>query len=252
MMMLGVVALAIMCMIVVERDRSAARLAEQQCENNLQNVALGLLGHRMGRGFFPDATWHNPALAPEDRISWCGPTGPWLDMSGFWDVVDKDASWDSIGVNQHAATTPRRLLTCPKSVRVAPGSPQPTSYIGIAGLGTDAPLLAKSDPRAGIFGYNRQTEVDDITDGAANTLLVVETADVSGSWLQGGPATVRGLDPGDKPYVGSGRQFGGLHKGGAWVAMADGSVRWVSDSISPKVFEAISTMAGGERLPKDW
>jgi hypothetical protein len=34
--------------------------------------------------------------------------------------------------------------------------------------------------------------------------------------------------------------------------MADGSVRLVSDSISPKVFEALSTMSGGEKLPANW
>ena len=33
---------------------------------------------------------------------------------------------------------------------------------------------------------------------------------------------------------------------GAWVAMADGSVRWIEESISPKIFEALSTMAGGD------
>ena len=103
-----------------------------------------------------------------------------------------------------------------------------------------------------MFGYDRVTTMADIKDGLANTMVIAETAKVTGSWLQGGPATVRGLDPAEKPYVGLNLQFGGLHRGGAWVAMADGSVRWVSDSISPTVFEALSTMAGGERLPNDW
>jgi prepilin-type processing-associated H-X9-DG protein len=82
--------------------------------------------------------------------------------------------------------------------------------------------------------------------------LIAETAQVSGSWFQGGPATVRGLDRAQKPYIGLGRQFGGLHGGGACVAMADGSVRWVRDSINPLVFESLSTMAGGESLPTNW
>ena len=144
------------------------------------------------------------------------------------------------------------MCTCPEVKPVTPGSPQPTSYVGIAGLGTDAALLPKSDPRAGVFGYDRETALADITDGPANTLMVAETARAIGSWFQGGPATVRGLDPAQKPYVGKGRQFGGLHEGGAWVAMADGTVRRVSDSVDPKVFEALSTMAGGEKLPANW
>ena len=82
-------------------------------------------------------------------------------------------------------------------------------------------------------------------------MLIAETARISESWLQDGHATIRGLDPTAKPYIGPGGQFGGLHGAGAWVAMADGSVRWVDASINPKIFEALSTMAGGERLPPD-
>ena len=83
-------------------------------------------------------------------------------------------------------------------------------------------------------------------------MFLAETGRVVGSWLQGGRATVRGLDPAQKPYIGNGRQFGGLHGGGGYVAFADGSVRRVNESVDPSIFEAISTMAGGERLPSDW
>jgi hypothetical protein len=59
---------------------------------------------------------------------------------------------------------------------------------------------------------------------------------------------VRGLDLANTPYIGPSRQFGGLHLGGTWVAMADGSVRWATDAIDPKIFEALSTMAAGEKV----
>jgi prepilin-type processing-associated H-X9-DG protein len=42
------------------------------------------------------------------------------------------------------------------------------------------------------------------------------------------------------------------HPGTAQVVFADGSVRSVRDSIDPKVFEALATIAGGERLPAGW
>jgi Protein of unknown function (DUF1559) len=59
---------------------------------------------------------------------------------------------------------------------------------------------------------------------------------------------VRGLDPANTPYIGPRRQFGGLHPGGTWVAMSDGSVRWATDAIDSKIFEAFSTMAAGEKV----
>jgi hypothetical protein len=36
------------------------------------------------------------------------------------------------------------------------------------------------------------------------------------------------------------------------VAMADGSVRFLNDTIDPTVFEALATVAGGEPLPAGW
>jgi prepilin-type processing-associated H-X9-DG protein len=127
-----------------------------------------------------------------------------------------------------------------------------TSYAGVAGLGPDAAELPLEDPRAGIFGYDRLTPLGAITDGTATTMAAAETAESNGPWKAGGPATVRGLDPSRQPYIGPGRQFGGTHRDGAMVAFADGSVRFIRATIDPKVFEALSTIAGGERLPAGW
>jgi prepilin-type processing-associated H-X9-DG protein len=94
--------------------------------------------------------------------------------------------------------------------------------------------------------------MEDLKDGAAATLLLAETGVGNGPWSAGGPATVRGLDPARQPYIGRARQFGGLHRRGLNVAFADGSVRFLKDTIDPKVFEALSTIAGGEQLPPGW
>jgi hypothetical protein len=224
---------------------------DMKCASNLRNVALAVLGYVNAKGFFPDGTWPNDDLGPSDRLSWYAQILPFLDEKERYDALDLNQPWDADD-NDPLARSEIRLLSCTEQAPVAAGSPPPASFIGIAGLGRGAPLFPKSDRRSGVFGYDRRTKLADIEDGTAHTMMLAETGMVGGSWLQGGPATVRGLDPNQKPYIGPGRQFGGMHAGGAFVAFADGSIRRVTESIDPAVFEAVSTMAGGERLPKDW
>jgi hypothetical protein len=115
-----------------------------------------------------------------------------------------------------------------------------------------------------VFGYDRRTALskDGIPDGTSSALLLIEAAHEPGHWAFGGPATVRGVEAETFPYVGPGRPFGGFHSSGPkWfgtrqhfcnVAMADGSTRRLSESISPEVLEALATVAGKENLPADW
>jgi prepilin-type processing-associated H-X9-DG protein len=79
-------------------------------------------------------------------------------------------------------------------------------------------------------------------------MLIVETNVAIGMWTEGGPATIRGLDPAKQPYIGKGRQFGGSHPEGVQVLFVDGSVHVIRDSIEPRVFEAMATIAGGEKV----
>ena len=61
-------------------------------------------------------------------------------------------------------------------------------------------------------------------------------------------ATVRGLDdsPGAKPLIAPAGQFGGNHEHGANWAFADGSVRFFTERIDPKVLFGLATIAGKE------
>ncbi len=45
--------------------------------------------------------------------------------------------------------------------------------------------------------------------------------------------------------------FGSLHPGGANFAMADGSVRFIKQSISQPTYHALGTRAGGEVISSD-
>jgi hypothetical protein len=223
----------------------------RQCDSNIRNVEMAILQYANFKGQFPTGTWPNPDLPPERRLSWYAAITPFAEAQDLYQQVNWVQSWDA-PPNDVLAHTVIGVFRCPQGATTPLGDPFPASYIGIAGVGTDAPFLATNHPRAGVFGYDRRVTLADLKDGAATTLLVAESERVRDSWLAGGPATVRGLDTVDLPYIGPGRQFGAAHtRPGAYVAFADGAVRFIPDTINPKVFEAMSTIAGGEKVPQD-
>jgi prepilin-type processing-associated H-X9-DG protein len=234
----------------------AARRA--RCASNLQQIGIAIgaysrkpegLVPSYGFGVYPPGTIPNPKIAPRGRLGWASLIYLFNDegCSGCPSVYT-ELAWDD--PMQGGAPSRDTEMHCPSSARRTAAKPLGSAaYIGIAGRGVDAPALPKDHPRAGIFGDDRTVAPTDVTDGLARTMMVVESRQPAGPWFAGGRHTVRGLDPARKPYIGTGRQFGGNHGEGAMVLLADGSVRFVSDSIDPHFFEALSTIAGGEAVP---
>jgi prepilin-type processing-associated H-X9-DG protein len=254
---------------------TSARLKSERigCENHLRQLGLFGVQHASppGRGMpnhpleeLPPGTFQNPALPPDQRMSWYaymlnvlveGPPTPEPDVkhhrpAGLADLMpklDPASPWDS-AANAPLANYRLAVAICPAQVRdYAPNSPVPTNYIAVGGLGLDTPARSLEDAGslAGAYRYNGPTPFSAIKDGLQQTAQIVETTADLGPWLRGGPSTLRGLDERAEPYVGPDRPFGGCHPGGVYVSMADGSVRFVKDTIMPPVFRAMFTIAGG-------
>jgi hypothetical protein len=251
--------------------REAAR--QTQCLGRLKQ--LGLAHHNyvsapppihieQGRGYFPPGTVPNPDLPPERRLSWYVLILPYVEQEDMYRRFDLTAAADDER-NLSAAGAKIVQFVCPESGLHRGGGewepgPPVAHYVAVAGVGADAATLPTGHPRAGIFGYDRQTTLS-MPDGSSNTLLLVETSQNPGHWAAGGPTTVRPLDPATVPYIGAGRPFGGLHvherpwfsadRYGCNVGMADGSVRYVADTVTPAVLEALATVGGKEELPAE-
>ena len=232
-------------LVLVGRLRQAV-MTRMECRMNLGQLGVALRNYHDIYGCFIAGTLPNESLPPEKRISWHFKIWPYCE-GAVMPQFDETESWDS---EKNRQVSPDVILFhCPASGKMRiPGFASSTSYVGIAGVGRDAPLLPREDPRAGIFGYERSASLSDIKDGTSTTMMLAETAWNNGPWTAGGPATVRGLDPQGPPYVGKHGQFGGKHGDGAFVLFADGSVRFLIDSISPHVFESLATIAGGEDI----
>lgn len=246
MLVIAGVAVVLSGLIALSRHENGHR---PHCQSSLRNIVLGLLAHAYNKGAFPEATRPNPGLPPEQRLSWYVSLFDYEDLSDLKPHVDEGQPWDS-PTNAKLARLRISTFRCPNSYDPPTSHPGATPYIGIAGLGTDAPFLPSGHPRAGVFGHDRRTSLRDIKDGAAVTMVIAESGRIRDSWLAGGPATVRGLDTADRPYIGPGRQFGADHsRPGVNVAFADGSVRFIDGTINPRIFEAFTTIAGGEAIP---
>lgn len=126
-----------------------------------------------------------------------------------------------------------------------------THFVGMSGVedarNIVAASLPRSDPRAGIFGYDQIARTEEITDGTANTIMMISAGNIIGPWASGGGATIRAARA---PYFDTITGFGTASNpgAGALVAMADGSVKRISKDIDPAVFRALCTIHGGESI----
>jgi hypothetical protein len=191
---------------------------------------------------FPIGTFStaDQPLGPDERFSWIAvleaenpPPG------GRWDV-----RWDRPWRDPHHEAFVRRRVSRwqnPLVPKLAGDDGYPaTHFVGVAGVGEDAPRLPNGHPRVGVFGDERQTRLDDIADGASETILLAGVAGRLGSWAAGGSATVRPFTRG--PFVNGPDGFGTGQANSMFVLMADGSVRTISADIDDDIVQRLVTI----------
>jgi hypothetical protein len=227
----------------VQAAREAARRTQSQ--NNFKQIALALHNYHDVNKHFPAAARANPALKPDQRLSWQVELLPFLEQDALFKQIDFTKSWDD-PANRNAVATPIETFVNPSIGPQTSHDLPVTEYVGLAGVGVDGPNLPVTNPKAGVFAYNRVTRIQDVTDGASNTIMTSECNKDFGSWAAGGRPTIRALTA--KPYLEGPDGLGGQHPGACMVGLVDGSVRAISTSIDPKVLEAMVTISGGESL----
>jgi hypothetical protein len=215
---------------------------------SLRRVVRSVLEFDRRSGGIPEGAIAQKDTVVIQQISWMAKLLPYLGYRDLYDRIAFSSPWYE---NENAAianTVIEAFVNPGAGVLRWKGYPFDgaalTHYVGMAGLGADAPKLSRDDPRAGIFGYDRTLRPEEVKDGASNTILMITAGEIHGPWMQAGGSTVRGARP---------AYFEGLSgfqaprgRPGAVAAFADGSVRFLSRDIDPKVFEALCTANGGE------
>ena len=128
------------------------------------------------------------------------------------------------------------VTRAPTAARRAGATPHISSSPAMDG----AQLHGRCKPRPSRQAVGRQLtqrSTDDLTDGTSNTILAVEAKrDVPWTKPEDIPFDLNGPLP----------ELGGFMQNGFNAAFADGSVRFISKSMSPTVLKALITRAGGE------
>ncbi len=202
---------------------------------------------------------------PNTRVSFFAELLPYLGRDLVAQGVNSDEAWNE-GQNLDAgeAWVPEFLVPgYPQSSWRATSRDVPagrvlggTNYVAIAGLGLDAARYDPTDPQRakqlGITGYDWGSKIEEVTDGLANTIYLMQTPPgLPQPWIAGGGATIRGLDEKD-PMRGFWHTYGTPDgKPGTFALMGDGIVRFIPKDIKPDLLLAMATRAGGETFVAD-
>ena len=196
-------------------------------------------------GHFPSGTVYADGSLPGERFSWLAALAAESGRSGgepLWDRPWRDP------LNERFVRRTMPVFQNPNVDQlVGPNRYPATHFVGMAGLGEDAPRLPVDHSRAGIFGIDRRTKLADIKDGASNTIMVAGVYRDPGAWAGGGPATMRPFT--QEPYINGPDGFGTGQDESMLVLMADGSVRTIAGNVDPRIIRRQAAMADG--LPLD-
>ena len=198
---------------------------------------------------------------PNERIGWMPQLLPFLGYESAFRELQPDDPWKSrknaeIGAIPVPAFLDSRYPhnSWLATVRDAAGKEMrfgATHFVGVAGVGLDAADYDIKDPRAGVFGYDRITRFDDIKDGKATTILMLQVPPTyPRPWIAGGGATIMGVPEKNsvKPFVLPITHDG---KKGTYAIMVDGSVRFIPETIPDEVFKAMCTIHNGGKVNLD-
>jgi prepilin-type processing-associated H-X9-DG protein len=213
----------------IQAAREAAR--RMQCSNNLKQIALALHMYHDTYREFPPAYFVDENGTPTH--SWRVMILPFLEASPQYQQYNFDEPWNGPNNSQLAAQMPP-VFRCPSDPATGGNT---TSYMVVVGDATAWP-------------GERSMKLQDMIDGTSNTILVVEVAGSQVNWME-----PKDLEMDKLPLTINATQDGTAissnHPGGAQLALADGSVRFVTNTVPPQTVQALLTTRGGEAVTLD-
>lgn len=253
--------LVALLMPAVQAAREGAR--RMSCSNNLHQIGLALHNyHQTHRTFPPGTIEYRNAHRVVSRnpnaglnFAWSALILPFLEQSAVLNEIDYAYPFDAPENAEIAAQTLPVYLcpTVPDGYELRQGR-GPCHYGGISGkqkpslLGTllyDVPT--SSNGRLTGVKPARAVRAADILDGLTNTIMVAEDSmNQDGQWISGGNVMEVAYTVNDPAVAVFDNEIRSYHPGGANSINADGSVRFLAETMTREIVAALSTRANGE------
>jgi hypothetical protein len=204
---------------------SAGKAARREvCATNLHQILLALYNYEEANGHLPPAYVADKNGKPIH--SWRALILPYLDLPTVSNTYDFTEPWDG-PKNKKLLTSRPFIYVCPDDVNAyTPGATQ-TSYVAVVGSKT---AWSGTKPR----------KLADVTGGTGNTVMIVEVANSGIAWTEPRDLSLESLTAsGGTPVL----MISSNHHSsadvffvneplrGANVALADGSVCWLSPDV---------------------
>jgi hypothetical protein len=203
----------------------AAAADRAKGQNNLKQIALALHNYHDTYEGFPPAALVDKKGKP--MLSWRVMILPFVEQDALYKEFHLDEPWDS----EHN-----------KKVFEKHPMPKVFEVPGVTKEGEKTTHLQAFVGNGALFDPIQPCKISSITDGTSNTIMVA-TAAKAVPWTK--PDDIP-FDPKVDP-----RTLLLMTGNGCSIAMADGSVRFISKSVAEDVLKAMITKAGGEVIDPD-
>jgi prepilin-type N-terminal cleavage/methylation domain-containing protein/prepilin-type processing-associated H-X9-DG protein len=251
--------LAALILPAIQAARAAGRRA--QCANHLMQLGIAVQNYEAAHEVLPPGSINR--VSPINNkpsgyhMSWVAQILPYLEQTNVYNRMNF-LSGAYADENSTARAITLDTLLCPSDSgagRSGPDEGRASSYAAChhhleAAIATD---------NSGVFFLNSKVRLDDVLDGASNTIFLGEKrADPDLGWMSGTRATLRNtgtvVNGAALPSQSNPDPVGGyssFHPGGANICFGDGSVRFIKGTIGPAVYQRLGNRQDGELVSKD-
>ncbi|TWT63995.1 DUF1559 family PulG-like putative transporter [Rubinisphaera italica] len=212
---------------IVQQSRESG--PRSACKNNLKWLALSMHNYHDLHGVFPSPNHHDGDSPP---YSWRIALLPYIEEDQIFERYNFSEPWDG-PTNSTMHSLQLDVFLCPDtSSRLKNHLRTVTDYVAITGEET-------------IFSEGQPTKLTDVTDGTSNTIMFVELANSDIHWMEPRDLQFNAIS---NRMNKSGAGLSNIHNGGAYTALVDGSIRYLSEETDPDVLRALMTKSGGETI----